>query len=138
LTAAVITHWMETLESLIKQYNFPASLILNFDETMLDPTHPKLKIISRSGNPRLFVATAEKGEHISLGLCVAAAGASIHPLVILPLKLAPLLSAELSHFYAISGSDTGFITKEIWFNYLAENLIPQVNQIRQWIGDLEV
>jgi hypothetical protein len=70
--------------------------------------------LSRAGSAHPFVEMAEKGEHISLGLCVSASGQSLRPLVILPLKQLPTLSPEVLGFYAVSGSDTGFMTKEIW------------------------
>jgi hypothetical protein len=105
---------MDTLEDLMQKYSFLPQLIFNFDETALDFSVLKLKVISRTGSAHPFVEIAEKGEHISLGLCVSASGQSLRLLVILLLKQLPTLSFEVLGFYAVSGSDTGFMTKEIW------------------------
>jgi DDE superfamily endonuclease len=125
---------METLEGQINKYNFPPELIFNFDETALDFTAPKLKVVSRAGKSRPFVELATKGEHITLGLCISASGSSLRPLVILPLKTLPSLSTEVTNFYAIAGSDAGFITKELWFELVVNNLIPEINKVRLRMG----
>ena len=128
---------MDVLKGLMDEYHFPPHLIFNFDETMLDPTSPKLKVISRSGNPRPFATTAGKGEHISLGLCISASGSFLQPLLILPLKTLPPLAEVINNFYAISGSENGFMTKELWLSYLDTTLIPGINNIRQLSGELD-
>jgi hypothetical protein len=104
---------MHTLRKLMQQYSFSPQLIFNFDETALDFSALKLKVISHAGTAHLFVEMAEKGKHISLGIYISASSQSLHPLVILSLKQLPLLSTEVLGFYAISRSDAGFITKEI-------------------------
>ena len=128
---------METLEGLINKYNFPPELIFNFDETALDFTAPKLKVVSRASNPRPFAEMATKGEHITLGLCISASGSFLRPLVILPLKTLPSLSIEVNSFYAIAGSDSGFITKELWFELAVNNLVPEINKVRLRMGKPE-
>jgi hypothetical protein len=109
---------MDTLGGFTQKYNFSPQLIFNFDETALDFSTPKLKVVSCAGSACPFVEMAEKGEHISLGLCVSASGQSLHPLVILSLKQLPLLSPEVLGFYAFSRSDAGFMIKEIWWEHL--------------------
>ena len=121
----------------MQQYKFPPQLIFNFDETALDFSAPKLKVISHAGSARPFATMAEKGEHISFGLCISASGQYLRPLVILPLKLLPALSPEVQAFYAISGSDAGFMTKEIWWGTLTESIIPDINNTRRKLGQLE-
>jgi hypothetical protein len=121
----------------MQQYSFPPQLIFNFDETTLDFSAPKLKVISRAGSARLFLEMAEKSEHISLGLCISASGQALCPLVILSLKQLPLLSTEVLGFYAISGSDAGFITKEIWWKTLNNSIIPDINNICCKSGQLD-
>jgi hypothetical protein len=134
LTAENITHWMEQLEALYNKYNFPPQLIFNFDETMLHPDENKIKVISRSGKPRPFVETASKGEHISLGLTISASGQFLQPLCILPLKFEPPTSPEVHNFYAFSGQENGFITKEIWLDTLKNVIVPGINQKRAALG----
>ena len=128
---------MGTLDGLMQKYNFPPQLIFNFDETALDFSAPKLKVVSCAGSARPFVEMAEKGEHISFGLCISASGKSLRPLVILPLKLLPTLSPEVLGFYAFSGSDAGFMTKEIWWETLTQTIIPDINNVRRTSGQLD-
>jgi hypothetical protein len=111
---------MNTLKGLMDKYNFPPQFIFNFDETAVDFSALKLKVVSRAGSPYPFAEMAEKGEHISFGLCVSAAGQHLRPLVILPLKQLPTLSFEVAVFYAFTGSDAGFMTKEIWWKTLVD------------------
>jgi hypothetical protein len=63
---------MDTLEDFIQKYNFSPQLIFNFDETALDFSTLKLKVISNTGSAHLFVNMAKKSKHISLSLCVSA------------------------------------------------------------------
>jgi hypothetical protein len=76
---------MDTLEGLMKKFNFSPQLIFNFDETAFDFSTLKLKVVSCASKPCLFVEMTEKGEHISLGLCISAFGHLFQLLVILPL-----------------------------------------------------
>jgi hypothetical protein len=128
---------MDVLQGLMDEYHFPPHLILNFDETALDPTSPKLKVISRSGKPRPFATVVEKGEHITFGLCVSASGSFLPPLVILPLKTLPLLAETITQFYSFSGSESGFMTKELWLSYIETTLVPGVNNFRQQSNELD-
>ena len=121
---------MDVLHGLMDTYHFTPNLIFNFDETALDFSAPKLKVISRAGGKRPFVEVAEKGEHISFGLCISASGQPLRPLLILPLKQLPLLSSEVLNFYAISGSETGFINKEIWWETIKNSIVPDINNVR--------
>lgn len=125
---------MDDLWALFEKYQFPPQLIFNFDETMLDPGHPLVKVISRAKHPRPFVETASKGEHISLGLTVSAAGQFLQPLCILPLANLPPLSQEVLGFFAIAGHPSGFITKEIFREHVEKVVIPGVNRIRAMLG----
>jgi DDE superfamily endonuclease len=125
---------MEKLEALMQQYNFPPQLIFNFDETMLDPGHPRVKVISRSKRPRPFLEIAAKGEHITFGLCISAAGTFIRPLCILPLVNLPDLPREVTSFFNMSGQENGFITKEIFFHWVQDVYIPFVENTRRQLG----
>lgn len=98
---------------------------------MLDPTHSKVKVISRSKRPRPFAETAAKGEHITFGLGISAAGVPLRPLCILPLVNLPPLSDEVVNFYHISGQENGFIDKDIFYLWVQNGLIPQVQEIRK-------
>lgn len=122
---------MQRLEDLIKKNNIPPFLIFNFDETMLDPSKRRVKVISHAKRPRPFIETAQKGEHITFGLCITASGEYLKPLCILPLVNLPPLSSDVENFYSFSGQPNGFINKEIFHLWIREQFIPNVNKIRQ-------
>jgi hypothetical protein len=123
--------WMAKLEDLIQKNNIPPFLTFNFDETMLDPSHRRVKVISHAKHPRLFVETAQKGEHITFGLCISASGQYLKPLCILPLVNLLPLDSEVEKFFSFSGQENGFINKEIFHLWIREELIPTVNTIHQ-------
>lgn len=129
-----VTNWINQLETLIKENNIPASFIFNFDETMLDPSHRRVKVISRAKRPHPFIVTATKGEHINFGLCISADGSCLRPLCILPLSNLPDLPTEVTNYFAISGQATGFINQEIFEQWVTKILIPAVEKLRQERG----
>ena len=129
LYASTIENFMDKLEDLMQEYDFPPQLIFNFDETMLDPGHPHVKVISCAKHPHSFVETAAKGEHISFGLTISASGQFLQPICILPLVYLPLLSQEVINFFAISGQESGFITKELFLEHVRNVLILAVKRI---------
>lgn len=96
----------------------------NFDETMLAwGSQMKAVVIPRSC--KKATAIIERySEHITLGLCVSAAGDHMLPLIILPLKTLPKSCDDLIPF-------CGWITKEIFHNWLLEVLVPHINSIRK-------
>lgn len=125
---------MDTLEELYKQYNFPPDLIFNMDETMVDASGHRVKVIQRAGSPRPFTENEKKLEHITLALCINAAGHYLPPLCILPLKTLPPLKGEITQFFFLSGQENGFINNEIWHKWVEQILIPYIIQIRIDLG----
>lgn len=125
---------MEELEELMEKWKFPPELIFNMDETMMDASGYKVKVITRANSPRPFTENESKMEHITLGLCISASGGYLRPLCILPLKTLPPLEPNVVHFYSISGQENGFISKEIWHEWVRTVFIPHVNSVRQKLG----
>ena len=76
----------------MQEYDFSPQLIFNFDETMLDPGYPHVKVIFCAKHPCLFVETAAKREHISFGLTISASSQFLQSMCILPLIYLSLLS----------------------------------------------
>ena len=81
-----VVTWMEELEKLMKENSYSPYLIFNYDETMVQPGTPRLKVLTKAKENTPVVATSNNMEHITFGICVSAAGAAIKPLVVLPLK----------------------------------------------------
>ena len=131
LYASTIENFMDKLEDLMQEYDFPPQLIFNFDETMLDPGHPHVKVISHAKYPHFFVETAAKKEHISFGFTTSASGQFLQLMYILPLIYLSLLSQEVINFFAISEQETSFITKKLFLKHVKNVLILAVKRIWQ-------
>src|SRR5271170_2427738 len=125
---------MSKLEKLLFEYEFIPELIFNMDETMLDTTGYKVKVISRAGTGQPYTAEEAKLKHISLVLCISASGRYVRPLAILPQKTVPPLDPSVISFYGLTGQPNGFIDNEIWYNWVKNIFIPHVNKIRQQKG----
>lgn len=125
-----IKSWMTKLGDILNTYKFPPFLIFNMDETMIDTSGHKMKVITRSKSPRPFTENEGKMDHITLGLCISASGGFVQPLCILPLKNLPHLEEEVLQFFAMSGQENGFISNAIWHEWVVKVFIPHVNKLR--------
>lgn len=134
LHASVVKEWMKGLGELLEKYKFPPQLIFNMDETMLDSSGHKVHVLTRAHSPRPFTENEAKLEHISLVLCISASGSFLRPLAIFPLKTAPYLQDEVKNFFSISGQPNGFISNDIWADWIAKIFISHVNKIRQLLN----
>lgn len=134
LYAPVVRAWMSRLEQLMEEHQFPPQLIFNMDETMIDASGHRVKVITQASSPRPFTENETKGEHISLALCISASGSFLRPLAILPLKTLPPLEPEVISFFSISGQENGFISNEIWHDWVRTVFIPHINRVRQQLG----
>ena len=63
-------------------------------------------------------------------LCINASGGSVKPTAIFPLRTLPELSPEVCNYFAISGSDSGWINGIILNTWLTNIFIPHVNAVR--------
>ena len=126
----VVRNWMTGLGEIYDTFRFPPQFIHNMDETMLDSSGHKVKVLVRSTSPRSFTENEVKWEHITLALCVSATGAPITPLVIFPLKTEPYLLPVVKHFFHISGQENGFIINDIWHEWVEKTYIPHIEDLR--------
>lgn len=83
-------------------YDFLPELVFNMDETMLDASGYKVKVLMHAHNPCFFTKNEIKLEHITLSLCISASGSYTHPFAILPLKNLPYLHLKVTNFNKFS------------------------------------
>jgi hypothetical protein len=126
---------MDKLKGILDEYQIRPELLYNMDETSLEVGAGHVKVISTKGGPRAYVDAPPASEHITLALCITAAGGVVRPLCILPLKELPRLNPKTEQFFFISGQDNGSITKQIFENWTIGGFLPHVAQTRLAIGD---
>jgi len=131
-----IDKYFATLKKLRDEHKYPEKSIYNFDETMLDFSAKKSKVVVPSSARYGVINVKEIGFHITLGLCIAADGGWVSPLLILPLKNFPSELSEHAGKYCWSGQESGWITKEIFELYIDKVFIPHVDTKRS--GDERV
>src|SRR5690349_13867301 len=122
---------MDQLGGLMTKHNYSPSLIFNFDETFLHPGKSQLKVLVRSKGNRPTVKMLAKGEHITFGVCIAADGGRVAPVLVLPLKTLPELPTSLLHFFTITGQENGWITSDIWSKWIKEIFVQYVEERRK-------
>src|SRR5271163_4339189 len=120
---------MGKLEALLLKYEFLPALIYNMDETMLDASGHKVKVISCASSGRPYTEKEVKLKHITLGLCISTSGRYVCPLAILPVKTLPQLNAQVQGFFSIFGQPNNFIDNFIWHAWVRDVFIPHVNNI---------
>ena len=111
-------------------HKFETALIFNFDETMISLGDDKRKVAVFNDEPIGYREKNEKIEHITLMLCISAQGGSVKPTAIFPLRTLPELPPEVCNYFAISGSDSGWINGIILNAWLTNIFIPHVNNLR--------
>lgn len=130
LHAGVVKKWMNEVGDNYQTYNFPPQLIFNMDETMIDSSGHKVKVLVRSGSDRPFTENEAKFQHITLVLAISASGAYVQLLAIFPLKTEPYLLPCIKGFFHTSGQQNGFIINEIWHEWVEKVFIPHVEHLR--------
>lgn len=111
---------------------FDPRLVFNMDETMLQVSansRTKVVVPREMSNPR---AKSDSGVawHITMILCVCADGSAVKPTIILPLKHFPQELDEMADSYHWAGHDSGWITEELFSQWVEKILIPHVSNVR--------
>jgi hypothetical protein len=125
---------MNTLEKIITEYEIIPELIYNMDETMLEVGTGHMKVISKKDAPRAYTIKPPNSEHITMVLCITAAGDYVKPLCILPLKELPRLHPLTETFFHLAGQENGSITKQLLQGWTVASFLQHVNQARQIMG----
>jgi len=129
LSKSQITEFFESLKNTVTNYAYHKKLIINIDETFLCPKANKMKVYTQKSKAIAQVKIVAD-EHTSLMFAIRASGDYMRPLVIFPLKTYPPLSPEVEESFTIVGSESGWITDEIFYNWITGDFIEQINEIR--------
>ncbi len=126
-----IEDWFKNADEIVSPSKRRSELTFNMDETMLDSTARKIRVIVPKDSVPVRVDSNEsEGMHITLVFCIAADGEHMMPSIILPLKQFPLSLAELAHKFHWAGQSAGWMTAEIFKNWAIKAFIPHVNARR--------
>ena len=98
---------------------------------LLNASGRRVKVITKASAPHSFTEISAKSEHITLVLAISAAGGYMRPLCIFPLQTLPPLDPRAETFFCISGQQNGFISNDIFFNWVCAVFIPHIIQIRK-------
>jgi hypothetical protein len=126
-----IEEWYTKASEEAKPDSVRPALLFNMDETMLDSTAKKIRVIvPRESLPIRLKSNESEGLHITLVFCVAADGAHLKPSLILPVKNFPITLAEFAANFNWSGQSAGWMTTKIFEDWVANLFIPHVNARR--------
>jgi hypothetical protein len=103
------------------------------DETSLNIETARITVIVPSEAKRVVRTNdGHFNHHITLILCVSADGTALEkPTVILPLSNLPKLGNDVYHSYNFAGTESGWITTEVWGQWISEVFIPHVQRVRR-------
>lgn len=123
-----IGEYFDTLEPLFKSHNYDPSVIANFDETMLQESKKRWKVIVTRDQKPAEAAKLEGFPHITLGVTIFADGGHLPPVLILPQQTLPieLTATELDRLIEIdiTGQDSGWMTMQVFEKYCEKEIIP--------------
>jgi len=123
-----IEEWFEKAMAEAKPKDVNPALLFNMDETMLDSTPKRIRVIvPGESQPIRLNSNESEGLHITLVFCIAADGEHMKPALILPLREFPLGLAEFAGNFHWAGQSAGWITAEIFKNWVIDAFIPHVN-----------
>jgi len=124
--------WFSKVEREVGPKIFHVKMIFNFDETMLEiDTKLRMKVVvpKELKYPKK-VQKAGIDSHITMGLCISADGGHVKPLVILPLSTFPKDCLDIADGYFWAGQNSGWMTEEIFQQWVEIVFVPHVNDIR--------
>jgi hypothetical protein len=126
-----LEQFYEQLDRIIREYNIPARLMANFDETMMKALSRTVKVVARRGYDRPTVPIDDKVVHITLGCCVFADGHSLLPIAILDRKYVPgNVSDHVKAGFHWASQKSGWITSKIFHEWITDVFIPHINEER--------
>ena len=118
-------------KNLLDKYKFKPNYIWNCDETMNSLADNKYKVVCRANEGKPCEKKVNFDEHITLLLSISASGLITKPLAIFPLKTCPNLSEDVIKNFNIVGQHNGWITGNIFKNFIEFSFIPTIQHNRR-------
>lgn len=104
------------------------------DETQSRTLEDHRRLACHGGTGPPVKEAAGDDEHRTIVLFISAAGETVRPIVIFPLKHAPTLNEEIQSKLDITGSDNGWITGEILQTAIEQRFFDHIDKIRNKQG----
>lgn len=130
----IVNQFFDTLTDFFDRYHYHPNLIANYDETHLSPGTNIKKQVTLP-NKSAVVPIPPKGYHVTLGVLIFADGSHGEPLVIIPGKKLPPDIEGYLHDASVSTSANGWITREIFQDYIQKVVIEEFRKRRTILGD---
>ena len=138
-----IKNFFEEIKKFTEEHSIPPFMAFNFDEEgnneFTDAHNIKIIVKSEETNDKKqhFYPVKRKPNRTTFVGCVAANGGTIKPMIII--KRSTIEKTLLLHNYGpdqvlLGYSPKGYITKELFDQWLKEAFVPSVNRIRQQYG----
>ena len=134
-----VKQFMEDTEELLR--DVPASFVFNIDETGINEYQNAKKSVvvhNRSVGNKTHYPVARDTKHTTVVACIAADGTAVQPLVIVTHRtvrealLRRCWTPDKVHF---AHSERGFITHDLFMEWLRTTFIPNVEERRRRIGN---
>ena len=124
-----LSTFFETLAKYTVENKYDKRLVFNYDETMIDYSKRKVRVIVPQGEKVGLKAALGVSFHLTLGLFVSADVEHLKPLLICPLKEIPVDALQQLDDFLWSGQANGWIITEI-FCSLIKIVVDEVNKKR--------
>jgi hypothetical protein len=114
-TVERLSAWHDKVTHQIDHSSYHPELIFNMDETMVRAGSNKCKVFHiKDSMPKLIEEDGSENMHVTLALCVSAAGRLLKPFAILSLKNLPDNCHDLLTDYHWGYQSSGWMTKELF------------------------
>ena len=124
--------WFGRIHQEINPDNINVHLISNMDETMINSSVERLKVVvPRDITPTKAGPSDKADMHITAVLCIFADGDHTKPTLIFPLKEFPNDCLSNLEFFNFSGQESGWITSELFLQWTEKVYIPHVKEVRR-------
>jgi len=108
----VVGRWIEFIAGLIEKYEIKPQNLYNMDETGFELNDTRGLTLCRKGRKIVHATTNPNREHITLCICVNAAGGHMEPFYVFQGKRKPKkLNLNPNLFFM---TESGFVTKNAW------------------------
>lgn len=124
----------DLIKSEMEKFKFEPWAIANFDETMVQALKDRSKLVIPASCRHYYTVEQDAPFHMTIGQCIFANGDSMKPLVIVPLKTFPqeviMSEPDIIQSFDWSGQDSGWITAEIFKEWVQKSFIPEIKMRR--------